>query len=210
MKIPCLYLCLIMVLPTGTFYDDYENMGNADSYISYGPQWAEAGSAPFRYYKDYTTEGGINTTMIISGIRVNRKNQIHHGFLSLLDLAPTIYNITGVTYPEVYNGKEIYPLKGSSLLPFISGEADEIHPSDYVFALEHYGNAMLRKGNWKITNFKKPFALKNFALYNLSEDVSEQIDLKESEAGKYEEMLSEWARFSNEIKVQIPAPSSKD
>jgi arylsulfatase len=161
------------------YNDDYENMGNPDSYISYGPQWAEAGSAPFRYFKDYATEGGINTTMIISGLEVNRKNE------------------------------EIYLLKGTSLLPFVSGETDEIHPSDYVFALEHYGHAMLRKGVWKITNFKRPFALENFALYNLSDDMGEQIDVKESEADKYEEMLTEWAKFSNEVKVQIPAPSSK-
>jgi arylsulfatase len=191
------------------YNDDYENMGNPDSYISYGPQWAEAGSAPFRYFKDYATEGGINTTMIISGLEVNRKNEIHHGFLSVLDLAPTFYNIAGINYPEAYKGEEIYLLKGTSLLPFVSGETDEIHPSDYVFALEHYGHAMLRKGVWKITNFKRPFALENFALYNLSDDMGEQIDVKESEADKYEEMLTEWAKFSNEVKVQIPAPSSK-
>ncbi len=155
------------------YNDDYENMGNPNSYISYGPQWAEAGSAPFRYFKDFATEGGTNTTMIISGAQVNRSNEIHHGFLSLVDLAPTFYEMAGVTYPEVYNGQEIYPLRGSSLLPFVSGETDTIHSSEYVFALEHYGNAMVRKGDWKITNFTWPFEPENFALYNLSEDMGE-------------------------------------
>lgn len=191
------------------YNDDYENMGNADSYISYGPQWAEAGSAPFRYYKDYATEGGINTTMIISGTNINKKNEIHHGFTSVQDLAPTFYELADVSYPITYKGNEVYPLKGNSLIPFVSGKTNEIHPSDYVFAIEHYGNAMLRKGNWKITNFKKPFSLENFALYNLSNDPGEQTDVKESEIDKYKEMLMEWAKFSNEVKVQIPAPSPK-
>jgi arylsulfatase len=191
------------------YNDDYENMGKENSYISYGPQWAEAGSAPFRYFKDYATEGGINTTMIISGVKVSRKNDIHTGFLSLLDLAPTFYDIAGASYPEKYKDTEIYPLRGRSLLPYISGKTDVIHTPDYVFALEHYGNAMLRKGNWKITNFKKPFELENFALYNLSEDIGEQIDLKNTEKEKYEELLMEWAKFSEEVKIQIPAPSSK-
>ena len=48
---------------------------------------------------------------------------------------------------------KVYPLRGNSLLPFVSGETDEIHPLEYVFAIEHNGHAMLRKGNWKITNF---------------------------------------------------------
>ena len=47
------------------YNDNFENMGNSNSYISYGPQWAEAGSSPFRYFKDFATQGGINTTMII-------------------------------------------------------------------------------------------------------------------------------------------------
>ena len=188
------------------YNDDFDNMGNANSYISYGPQWAEAGSSPFRYYKDFATEGGTNTTMIICGPNVNRKNEIHHGFTSLLDLAPTFYEMANVSYPIAYQGNKVYPLKGNSLIPFVSGKSNEIHDSTYVFALEHYGNAMLRKGNWKITNFTRPFKIDNFALYNLSNDIGEQINLKELEKEKYAELLNEWIKFSDEVKIQTPTP----
>jgi len=191
------------------YNDDYENMGNANSYISYGPQWAEAGSSPFKYYKDYATQGGINTTMIISGSNVNRKDEIHHGFTSLLDLAPTFYDIADTKYPNVFKGNDVYPLRGNSLVPFISGKTNGIHSPDYVFGIEHYGNAMIRKGNWKITNYERPFVVENFGLYNLSKDIGEQNDLKETEPEKYEEMLMEWMKFANEVKIQIPTPSSK-
>jgi arylsulfatase len=183
------------------YNDDYDNMGNPDSYISYGPQWAEAGSAPFRYFKDYATEGGINTTLIISGPGVQRKNEIHHGFATLLDLAPTFYEYAGVSYPDTYEGHEVYPLRGSSLVPFLSGNAEEIHDDAYVFAIEHYGNAMLRKGDWKITNYITPFKVENFGLYNLSEDLGEQNDLKEQEPGKYAEMLAEWEKYASEVRL---------
>ena len=186
------------------YNDDFENMGNYNSYVSYGPQWAEAGSAPFKYFKDYATEGGINTTLIISGKNVARRNEIHHGFLSVLDLAPTFYEMANVGYPEKYNENEVYPLKGSSLLPFISAKTAVIHSSDYVFAIEHYGNAMLRKGDWKITNIKRPFELENFTLYNLSTDLGEQVDLKDREIEKFEEMMAEWAKFSAEVRLQMP------
>jgi arylsulfatase A-like enzyme len=192
------------------YNDDFEDMGNADSYISYGPQWAEAGTSPFRYYKDYATQGGINSPMIISGPNIHKSNEIHHGFVSVQDLAPTFYELAGIAYPEVFDGSEVYPLKGSSLLPYLSGEASEIHDKDYVFALEHAGNAMLRKGNWKITSYIMPFETGNFALYDLSKDLGEQTDLREMEPDKYEEMLMEWSKFSDEIQLQTPPPVSPD
>lgn len=190
------------------YNDEYENMGEANSYISYGPQWAEAGSSPLRYFKGFATQGGINTTMIISGPDINRKKEIHHNFLSVMDLAPTFYELADVKYPKVYRDKEIYPLKGTSLLPFVSGKTDEIHPSEYVFAIEHSGDAMLRKGNWKITNYVKPFAIENFALYDLSNDIGEQNNLKEKEPKKYKELMTEWTKFVDEIRLPMPTPSN--
>lgn len=191
------------------YNDDYENMGNPDSYISYGPQWAEAGSAPFRYFKDYATEGGTNTTLIVSGRGVSRKGEIHHGFTSLLDLAPTFYEVAETSYPEIYGGKKVYPLRGSSLIPYVAGKEEEIHSPGYVFAIEHYGNAMVRKGNWKITNFTRPFAEENFGLYDLTADPGEQQDLKHQQPEKYQELLDEWRKFSAEVRLQIPPPSGK-
>jgi arylsulfatase len=188
------------------YNDDYENMGQANSYISYGPQWAEAGTSPFRYFKDFATQGGINAPMIISGPHVNRQDEIHHGFTSVQDLAPTFYEVAGVSYPEIFKEQQVYSLRGKSLLPFVSGKKSEIHSEDYVFALEHHGNAMLRKGKWKITNFIRPFVLENFGLYDLSVDIGEQNDLREEYAAKYEEMLREWVKFSGEIKLQTPQP----
>ena len=50
-----------------TFDNSYEKMGTADSFVSYGPQWAEASSAPFQKHKGYTREGGMVAPMIIAG-----------------------------------------------------------------------------------------------------------------------------------------------
>ncbi|TFH23201.1 MAG: arylsulfatase, partial [Bacteroidia bacterium] len=188
------------------YNDDYENMGRADSYISYGPQWAEAGTSPFRYFKDYATQGGINAPMFICGPHVHIRDEIHHGFTSVQDLAPTFYEVAGIAYPEIFKEQEVYPLRGNSLLPFLLRKSSEIHNDEFVFALEHHGNAMLRKGQWKVTNFIKPFDIENFGLYDLSKDIGEQTDLREAEPGKYEEMLKEWAKFSEEIQVQTPPP----
>ncbi|MCF6224475.1 MAG: sulfatase-like hydrolase/transferase [Flavobacteriaceae bacterium] len=192
------------------FNVDYENMGKPDSFISYGPQWAEAGSAPFRYFKGFTTEGGMNTPMIISGPGVANKNSIEHTFLTLMDLAPTFYEIAGASYPKSFNGNKIYSLKGNSLITVISAKKKKVHDDNYVFGLEHGNKAMLRKGEWKITNIDKPYSPDNFKLDNISKDLAELHDLRGVEKEKYKEMRAEWEKFSKEIKMQVPVPKAKE
>jgi arylsulfatase len=51
-----------------------------------------------------------------------------------------------------------------------------------------------------------PFLEENFNLYNLSHDLAEIHDLKESEPEKYKELIENWREFSAEIKAQIPGP----
>lgn len=192
------------------FNDDYEDMGKPNSFISYGPQWAEAGTSPFRYFKGYTTEGGINTPMIITGPGIERKNEISDRFVTLMDIAPTFYELAGVQYPEVYNGHTIYPLKGNSLMNYASGKTNEVHSPEYVFALEHDNDAMIRKGDWKITNMITPFNEENFHLYNLSNDLAESRDLKNEKPEKYNELINEWRKFTKDIKVNFANRSSED
>jgi len=189
------------------FNDDYKTMGQPNSFISYGPQWAEAGTSPFKYYKGFTTEGGMTAAMIISGPNVERKNEIYHGLTTIMDIAPTFYEVAGIDYPDTYEGNKLYPMRGKSIVPLASGKASELHSDDYVFGLEHGNWAMIRKGKWKITNIKKPFSTENFELFDLSTDLGEQNDLKILEPEKYEELLKEWTKFSNEIKVQVPTPT---
>ncbi len=40
-----------------------------------------------------------------------------------MDIAPTLYDIAKISYPSEFNGNSLFPLKGKSLLPFISGSS---------------------------------------------------------------------------------------
>lgn len=188
------------------FNDDYDNMGDPNSFISYGPQWAEAGSAPFRYFKGEITEGGIIAPMIISGPGVKRKNEIFGGLVTVMDIAPSVYEAAGTEYPETFRDRKVYPLKGKSIMDFIAGRTDEVHDENYVFGLEHREKTMLRKGDWKIVNNNPPFHPDSFRLYNLSGDIAELYDLKEPEWDKFSELMEEWKKFSTEIRAQFPTP----
>jgi arylsulfatase A-like enzyme len=183
------------------YNNNYENMGKASSFISYGPQWAQAGAAPFKLFKAYSTEGGIVTPLIISGKYVKAKPGIQNIFINVMDLAPTFLELAGIKYPEMYNNKKMTPMLGESFLSFITGKTNTIHHNNYVYGLEHDGQCLLIKGNWKITNISEPFDETAFALYNLAEDLGETKDLSKSNSKKFKEMMKEWEIFKKKVGV---------
>jgi arylsulfatase len=184
------------------FNNDYENMGRPDSYVSYGPQWAEAGSAGFRDYKGYAREGGVTAPMIIAGNGVAHGASTH-AFVSLLDLAPTIYDWAGVNYPTNFIGKEVYPLKGESLNGFLETSAGSVHDSTYVFAVEQAGHMLIRTGDWKLVNDGYPITKDRFELYNLSMDITESKDLSTDFPEKWSELVELWRVYQEESRVQL-------
>ena len=174
-------------------YDNsYENMGKANSFVSYGPQWAQAGAAPFKLFKEYPTEGGTNTPLIISGKGVTRMPGVQNAFINVMDLAPTFLEMAGLSYPATYHSHEIKPMLGQSFYSYIKGESNAIHNENYVYGLEHYGGCLLIKGSWKITNTSDPFDESAFALYNIDKDWGETHDLSKSNPGKFKELMDEW------------------
>jgi arylsulfatase len=189
-----------------TYDNTYANMGSAKSYVSYGKQWAEAGSAPFKYYKGYPTEGGITTPMLISGPMVKKRGATIHSFLTLMDLAPTFYELIGVDYPKTYNGNPISRLRGASLVPIINDEAKTVHSEDYVYGFEHRGRAIIIKGDWKLSNIDLPFEMENFKLFNLKNDMAEANDLSKVYPLVYDDLMKEWKTYEKEVGVVIPTP----
>ncbi len=190
------------------FNEDYASMGAPDSFISYGPQWAEAGTTPFRYFKGHTTEGGVTAPMIVAGPGIEADGQAVHAFTTVMDLAPTFYESAGIAYPERFNNKDVFPLKGQSLWPLLAGQSDAVHAADYVFALEHRGQVLIRKGNWKLVNSTLPLNPDTFELYDLSVDLAEQQDLKSAAPEKFTEMIGEWEKLKQETRLQIPTPEA--
>ena len=183
------------------YNNDYENMGKATSFVSYGQQWAQAGAAPFKLFKYYSTEGGIVTPLIVSGKEVARKPGLQNTLITVMDLAPTFLELAGIQYPEYYNNKNVMPILGESCLSFIRGKTNTVHDRNYVFGMEHDGQSMLIKGNWKITNISQPFDETAFALYNLAEDLGESNDLSKSNPKKFDEMLKEWEIFKKKTGI---------
>lgn len=178
-----------------TYDNSVANLGNHNSFVMYGPGWAQAGAGPFRLFKGFIAEGGIRTPLIVSGPGVKRVGETSQAFVHVLDLAPTILELAGVHYPDTYAGKPVLPLQGSSLVPYLTGKQNFVHAPDQAMAWEMWGRGAVRQGDWKLLWVEKPFGSSQWALYNLATDLAEEHDLARQQPEKFQELLAAWEKY---------------
>jgi arylsulfatase A-like enzyme len=193
------------------YNNSLENLGNGDSFIWYGPRWAQAATAPSRLYKAYTAEGGVRVPFLVklptSFSDGAKSNLTTHQFATVMDLAPTILEMAGVKHSApTYQGREVVPMRGKTMLSFLSGTAESIHEKDFVEGWETCGRAAVRKGDWKMVFIPKPKGPEKWQLYNLAKDPGEIHDLAEQEPERMEKMTKLWDQYVLETGVIPLAP----
>lgn len=195
------------------YYNNHiENLGNGDSFIWYGPRWAQAATAPSRLYKAYTTEGGVRVPFMMKVPKQwegsLEKGGVTHQFSTVMDLAPTILDMAGVNHPApTYQGREVVSMRGKSMMPYLKEEAGRIHEKDFVNGWETCGRAAVRKGDWKIVFIPKPKGPEKWQLYNLVKDPGEIHDLADQEPERLKDLIKLWDQYVLETGV---VPLSKD
>ncbi|MEM9830903.1 MAG: arylsulfatase [Bacteroidota bacterium] len=161
--------------------------------VSYGIGWANTSNTPFYEYKVQTYEGGISTPLIAHWpTKINNAGTINHNPGYLIDVMPTILEVSQSAYPsEYHNGNKIHALEGKSLVPVFETGSRNTH--EYMY-WEHQDNCAIRKGDWKAV---KKLADKQWQLYDLSKDRAEVNNL----ASEHPELVSEldqaWKKWAN-------------
>ncbi|KAJ7079730.1 arylsulfatase A [Mycena belliarum] len=188
------------------YNNSLDNLGNYNSFIWYGPRWAQAATAPSRLYKAFTTEGGVRvpfTCKFPTGINVAAQaSGITHKFATVMDLAPTILDMAGVKHPApTYYGREIVYMRGKTMLPWISGTQDSIHEKDFIQGWETCGRAACRQGDWKIVFIPKPKGPERWQLYDLVADPGETNDLAEAHPDRLAHLVKLWDQYVLETGV---------
>jgi arylsulfatase len=203
------------------YYDNsLDNLGNGNSFIWYGPRWAQAATAPSRLYKAYTTEGGVRvpfTCRFPKNLNINPvdvaagKGGITDQFATVMDLAPSILDMAGLKHPApTYQGREVVEMRGRSFHPWAIGQAERIHPKDFIQGWETCGRAALRCADWKIVFIPKPKGPEKWQLYNLVNDPGEIHDLSDSNPDKLKQLLKLWDQYVLETGVVPLCPDLGD
>jgi arylsulfatase A-like enzyme len=191
--------------PLGQFkYEDLGQYGKGGN--KYGKAWATMSNTPFREYKHYAHQGGVQTPLIVhwpNGIAEGPKNRILPQYGYLPDIVETIMDVAGAKRPTMKNGKSVPQGEGISIVGTLNGSAEPIH-TDPIF-IEHEGNRIARVGKWKLVSyFDQPWEL-----YNLDLDRSESNNLvadRVNIATRLEAAYHDWAERAG----VIPWETAKD
>ena len=189
-----------------TFDNSLANMGKLNSYVELGTGWAQVSSLPFKWYKAFATEGGVRAPAMIRYPNSKKvANTVNNDFVSVLDLAPTFLDFAGVKHPQTeYKGRKIFPLAGTSMLPWLEGKNKSVHAPEKVHAWELYGRRGLRKGNWKAEWMESPYGNNEWELYDLDKDISQQQNVASLYPDKLKELIKDWEQYEKNNNVTLP------
>jgi arylsulfatase len=179
-----------------TFDNKLENRGLQNSFVEQGPGWAQASSAPFRYFKSFTTEGGIRAPLIVKMPgTMQQAGQWNRSFFHVTDIMPTILELAGVSYPAKRNEVDLHPLIGKSMLPVLQGKAEAIHTEDGM-GWELFEMKAYIKGNWKILRLPKPFGTGEWQLFDIEKDPAETTDLSAQYQSTKDSLIGMWNEYA--------------
>jgi arylsulfatase len=180
--------------------------GDPQSYIGYGPMWAQVSMTPFSQYKGNLAEGGIRNALIVSGPIVKQpKGSINNkSVLHVADIMPTLLEVAGASYPKTVNGQEPPPLIGKSWVKTLAGEAESPRSEQDHLAWEIFGNRAVRQGDWKLVWQYKPFGTGEWQLFNLATDSGERHDLAAQHPEKVKALLALWDDYARANNVILP------
>lgn len=168
--------------------------GGEDTYASYGVGWANVSNTPFRLYKRYTHEGGVMSPFIIHWPEGKlNSGTVNTSTFQLVNVAPTLYDALGVTYPASHNGNTLEPLVGGSMLPAL--QSSDTQSSQLWW--EHIGNGAIIKGKWKLVRQYDW----EWELYDLTTDRNELKDLSGANPGVVAELSVEWQKLADQYGV---------
>lgn len=160
-------------------------MGSVATFINYGPSWASVSNTPLRRWKTESFEGGVCTPLVAhwpAGIKPQsgyNREPVH-----LIDIMPTVLEITGARYPGGSNQTKIPPLDGVSLVPVFKGQT--IAREKPLFFQFNKGSAV-RDGQWKLVR-NSP----TWELYDLAADRTETHNLAAEHPDLVKHMHAAW------------------
>lgn len=182
--------------------------GPADTFQGYGLPWSNASNTPFRLFKRWVHEGGIATPLIAYWPSVIMdRGAITHQAGHVMDVMATCLDLAGAKHPKTYNGHDITPLEGKSLLPIFQGNTRESHE---FICWEHEGNRAIRQGRWKLVSYYneshqfkvgKGERAGKWDLYDLEADRTEMHNLVGKHPEKAAELQKLFEKWSKKVGV---------
>lgn len=174
----------------------------------YASGWAWAMSTPFQWQKLVASHlGGTRSPLIVSWpARIKSPGGVRSQYTHVNDIAATLYDVAGISFPSIVDGVKQIPLSGVSFADsFTRSEAASTHTLQIY---EQWGNRALYKDGWiasarhivpwiheqlRNTDYDRD----RWELYDLDADFSQAHDLAAKHPQKLQELQT---LFDNEAR----------
>jgi arylsulfatase len=172
-----------------------DDWGGPSTYAHMSVGWAIAFDAPFAFTKQVAGDfgGTRNGTVVHWPAGIKAKGEVREQFTHVIDVVPTILEVTGIPEPTVVDGIPQIPIQGTSMVySFDNASAPERHTTQYFEIVGNrglYQNGWLARATvklpWEKAKMNSVAADDGWELYNTLEDFS----LTENLATQYPERL---------------------
>ncbi|MEZ4334708.1 MAG: arylsulfatase [Myxococcota bacterium] len=181
-----------------------ESIGSARSYVWYGPNWAEAATAPSRLYKSFPTEGGTRVPAFLwSPGRV--PSGLSGRYVSVRDVLPTLLDYAGVPVTAEVDGHRVRMPEGRSIRPWIENAGLAPDDAEIVANGEMFGRLYARRGRMKAVMIPPPTGPGVWQLYDVVADPGEIHDLASERPDVLAALEAQWGRYAKAKGVVLPA-----
>jgi len=181
----------------------YDVWGTEQTYNHMSAGWSWAFDTPFTWFKQNASKlGGIRQNMVVSWPdKIKDKGGLREQFMHVIDVVPTLLEVTGIPAPETVDGIKQAPIEGTSFAYTFdkkNAKTPSRHHTQYFemmgqWALYHDGWLLSTKVNrapWQAFGPANPDPLNNqvLELYDLNTDFSQSHDLADKYPNKVKEL----------------------
>jgi len=193
----------VNMMPAETQMKWYDVWGTEQTYNHMSAGWSWAFDTPFTWFKQNASKlGGIRQNMAVMWpARIEDKGGLREQFMHVIDVVPTILEVTGIPAPETVDGIKQAPIEGTSFaytFDAANAKVPSRHKTQYFemmgqWALYHDGWLLSTKVNrapWEAFGAANPDPLNNqvLELYDLTKDFSQSQNLAAQHPDKVKEM----------------------
>lgn len=197
---------------TTSYYTDLSNFGNridaprpsdlaridligSPQVMAHYPQgWAMAGNTPFRLYKTFTYAGGHQVPFVLHWPNGSLEaGAVRPQYQHIIDLLPTLLELTGVPALTERNGAPVQPVQGSSFASVLRDpKAESTRRSQYY---ELGGQRAMMVDGWEAVTYHEPrtsFTDEHWALFDLAADPTQRNDRSADRPELVAELTRAW------------------
>lgn len=156
--------------------------------------WSLAGNTPFKKWKQDTHLGGNTDALIVSWpARIRERGAIRNQYHHIIDIVPTLLEVSGLPEPMSVNGVKQMPVQGVSFAyTFEDAKAKTRKQVQYY---EMLGSRALWADGWTAVAWHKKgtsWAEDRWELYHTDVDTTEYEDLAAKHPEKLRQLMAMW------------------